>query len=100
MIARVKTTIFQRDVIRYGSFILLILLAGVLLLMSGVARYPEMLGMAYLSFTFGLRHAFDVDHIAAIDNMTRKMLNDGKNTRGVGFAFSFGHSMEIGRAHV
>ena len=67
MITRVKTTIFQRDVIRYGSFILLILLAGVLLLMSGVARYPEMLGMAYLSFTFGLRHAFDVDHIAAID---------------------------------
>ena len=62
MIARVKTTIFQRDVIRYGSFILLILLAGVLLLMSGVARYPEMLGMAYLSFTFGLRHAFDVQH--------------------------------------
>ena len=95
MIARVKTTIFQRDVIRYGSFILLILLAGVLLLMSGVARYPEMLGMAYLSFTFGLRNAFDVDHIAAIDNMTRKMLNDGKNTRGVGFAFSFGHSMVV-----
>ncbi|GAP04178.1 high-affinity nickel permease [Fructobacillus tropaeoli] len=51
--------------------------------------------MAGISFTFGLRHAFDVDHIAAIDNMTRKMLNDHKNTRGVGFSFSFGHSLVV-----
>ena len=90
-----SNTILKTDIIKYGSFIVLILLAGVLLLMSGVSRYPEIIGMAYLSFTFGLRHAFDVDHIAAIDNMTRKMLNDGKNTRGVGFSFSFGHSMVV-----
>ncbi|CAM3100669.1 HoxN/HupN/NixA family nickel/cobalt transporter [Leuconostoc rapi] len=90
-----KSTMLRTDIIRYGSFIVLILIAGILLLMSGVTQYPEIIGMAYLSFTFGLRHAFDVDHIAAIDNMTRKMLNDGKNTRGVGFSFSFGHSMVV-----
>lgn len=95
MIEKQHRTTLQTDILRYSSFILLILVAGILLLMSGVAKYPEIIGMAYLSFTFGLRHAFDVDHIAAIDNMTRKMLNDGKNTRGVGFSFSFGHSMVV-----
>lgn len=95
MLNTAKRTKFSTDVIRYGSFIILIFVGGTLLLMSGASKYPEMIGMAYLSFTFGLRHAFDVDHIAAIDNMTRKMLNDGKNTRGVGFSFSFGHSMVV-----
>lgn len=95
MLSVTKKTRVRTDVIRYGSFILLILIAGLLLLLSAVAKYPEIIGMAYLSFTFGLRHAFDVDHIAAIDNMTRKLLNDGKNTRGVGFSFSFGHSLVV-----
>ncbi|CAH1850856.1 HoxN/HupN/NixA family nickel/cobalt transporter [Convivina intestini] len=90
-----KANTFKNDVIKYGTFILLILVAGIILLGSGMGQYPEIIGMAVLSFTFGLRHAFDVDHIAAIDNMTRKMLNDGKNTRGVGFSFSFGHSMVV-----
>src|SRR5207253_10351500 len=40
----------------------------------------------------GLRHAFDADHIAAIDNTTRKFLNDGKRSLSVGFFFSLGHS--------
>src|SRR4029079_1615619 len=42
--------------------------------------------------TFGLRHAFDADHIAAIDNTTRKLLQDGKRPLGTGFFFSLGHS--------
>ncbi|MCM0582331.1 HoxN/HupN/NixA family nickel/cobalt transporter [Weissella diestrammenae] len=83
------------DGLRYGGFIVLLLVAGILLLGSSASMHPEMIGMAILSFTFGLRHAFDIDHIAAIDNMTRKMLNDGKNTRGVGFNFSFGHSLVV-----
>ncbi|CAK8053541.1 HoxN/HupN/NixA family nickel/cobalt transporter [Eupransor demetentiae] len=86
---------FKKDAGKYGAFILLILATGLIFLGTGVARYPEIIGMAVISFTFGLRHAFDVDHIAAIDNITRKMLNDGKNTRGVGFSFSFGHSMVV-----
>ena len=45
-----------------------------------------------LAYTFGLRHAFDADHIAAIDNTTRKLLQEGKRPLGVGFFFSLGHS--------
>ncbi len=90
-----KQATVQSDAIRYGAIIILFLVSGMLLLMTSATQYPEMIAMAYLSFTMGLRHAFDVDHIAAIDNMTRKMLNDGKNTRGVGFSFSFGHSMVV-----
>jgi nickel/cobalt transporter (NiCoT) family protein len=49
-------------------------------------------GLGTLAYTFGLRHAFDADHIAAIDNTTRKFLQDGKRSLGVGFFFSLGHS--------
>jgi high-affinity nickel-transport protein len=44
------------------------------------------------AYTLGLRHAFDADHIAAIDNTTRKLMSDGKRPLGVGFFFSLGHS--------
>ena len=95
MLQTQKQTTIQSDAVRYGAIIMLFLVSGIALLMTKASQYPEMIAMAYLSFTMGLRHAFDVDHIAAIDNMTRKMLNDGKNTRGVGFSFSFGHSMVV-----
>ena len=51
-----------------------------------------MTGLATLAYTFGLRHAFDADHIAAIDNTTRKLLQDGSRPLGTGFFFSLGHS--------
>src|SRR5256886_12142610 len=54
--------------------------------------YPALAGLGTLAYTFGLRHAFDADHIAAIDNTTRKFLQDGKRSLGVGFFFSLGHS--------
>jgi nickel/cobalt transporter (NiCoT) family protein len=53
---------------------------------------PALAGLGTLAYTFGLRHAFDADHIAAIDNTTRKLLNDGRRPFGVGFFFSLGHS--------
>jgi len=53
---------------------------------------PALAGLGTLAYTFGLRHAFDADHIAAIDNTTRKMLQEGKRPLGVGFFFSLGHS--------
>src|SRR6478752_10414377 len=53
---------------------------------------PALAGLGALAYTFGLRHAFDVDHIAAIDNTTRKLLHEGKRPLGVGFFFSLGHS--------
>ena len=54
--------------------------------------YPLLIGTAALAYSFGLRHAFDADHIAAIDNVTRKLMQDGKRPVGVGFFFSLGHS--------
>jgi nickel/cobalt transporter (NiCoT) family protein len=53
---------------------------------------PALAGLGVLAYTFGLRHAFDADHIAAIDNTTRKFLQEGKRSLGVGFFFSLGHS--------
>src|SRR5215468_9806823 len=53
---------------------------------------PALAGLGSLAYTFGLRHAFDADHIAAIDNTTRKLLQDGKRSVGVGFFFSLGLS--------
>src|SRR4051812_32201016 len=53
---------------------------------------PALAGLGTLAYTFGLRHAFDADHIAAIDNTTRKMLQNGKRPLGTGFFFSLGHS--------
>ena len=55
-------------------------------------QIPTLAGLGALAYTFGLRHAFDADHIAAIDNATRKFLQDGKRSLGTGFFFSLGHS--------
>jgi high-affinity nickel-transport protein len=55
-------------------------------------HYPVLLGTAFLAYTFGLRHAVDADHIAAIDNVTRKLMQQGKRPVAVGFFFSLGHS--------
>jgi high-affinity nickel-transport protein len=54
--------------------------------------YPVLLGTCFLAYGFGLRHAVDADHIAAIDNVTRKLMQQGQRPVGVGFFFSLGHS--------
>src|ERR1039458_198797 len=75
----------------YG--ILLVLNAGAWLwAVIAFHHYPVLLGTALLAYSFGLRHAVDADHIAAIDNVTRKLMQDGKRPVGVGFMFSLGHS--------
>src|ERR1700742_3974674 len=58
-------------------------------------RYPVLLGTAFLAYSFGLRHAVDADHIAAIDNVTRKLIQEGKKPVAVGLFFSLGHSMIV-----
>src|SRR5580658_2020536 len=58
-------------------------------------RYPVLMGTAFLAYSFGLRHAVDADHIAAIDNVTRKLMQDGKRPVAVGFMFSLGHSTVV-----
>ena len=55
-------------------------------------HYPLLLGTALLAYSFGLRHAVDADHIAAIDNVTRKLMQEGKRPVAVGLMFSLGHS--------
>jgi nickel/cobalt transporter (NiCoT) family protein len=57
--------------------------------------HPVLLGTALLAYSFGLRHAVDADHIAAIDNVTRKLMQEGKRPLGVGFFFSLGHSTVV-----
>ena len=49
------------------------------------ADSPVLLGTAFLAYMFGLRHAFDADHIAAIDNVVRKLMQDHKSPYSVGF---------------
>lgn len=58
-------------------------------------HYPVLLGTAALAYSFGLRHAFDVDHIAAIDNVTRKLMQECRRPIGVGLFFSLGHSTVV-----
>ncbi len=59
------------------------------------AGQPVLLGTAFLAYGFGLRHAVDADHIAAIDNATRKLMRQGKRPVGVGLFFAMGHSTVV-----
>ncbi len=63
--------------------------------LSAFHDYPVLLGTAFLAYGFGLRHAVDADHIAAIDNVTRKLMQEGKHPVAAGFYFSLGHSTVV-----
>jgi high-affinity nickel-transport protein len=63
--------------------------------LTAFRQYPVLLGTALLAYTFGLRHAVDADHIAAIDNVTRKLMQFGKWPVSVGLFFSLGHSTVV-----
>src|SRR3989441_10173486 len=76
----------------FGSAVLFLHVAGWGLFLYFSRHHVALAGLGTLAYTFGLRHAFDADHIAAIDNTTRKMLQQGKRPLGVGFFFSLGHS--------
>jgi nickel/cobalt transporter (NiCoT) family protein len=74
---------------------------GLLILAVAGGSYQVSAGQAFgvgtgvLAYTLGMRHAFDADHIAAIDNTTRKLVGDGKRPLSVGFFFSLGHSSVV-----
>jgi high-affinity nickel-transport protein len=59
---------------------------------TAFADQPALLGTAFLAYAFGFRHALDADHIAAIDNAVRKLMQEGKTPYSAGFFFSLGHS--------
>jgi len=77
-----------------GLYVLLLGFNGLAWLwaLSEFRDYPVLLGTALLAYGFGLRHAVDADHIAAIDNVTRKLMQEGKRPLAVGLFFSLGHS--------
>lgn len=82
----------RHNVVRIYTVLILAngILWGLTLLIS--TRFSFVLGTGLLAYTFGLRHGVDADHIAAIDNVTRKLMQEGKRPVGVGFFFSLGHS--------
>jgi nickel/cobalt transporter (NiCoT) family protein len=59
------------------------------------ARFPALLGLGFAAYLLGLRHGFDADHISAVDDTTRYLLQQGKRPLGLGFFFSLGHSTVV-----
>jgi nickel/cobalt transporter (NiCoT) family protein len=78
----------------YGLIALINVLAWIWALAS-FWRFPVPLGTALLAYSLGLRHAVDADHIAAIDNVTRKLIRQGERPLSVGLYFSLGHSTVV-----
>ena len=81
----------QRILLVYAFLAAFNLLAWGLTIGAAI-MYPILLPTAFLAYSFGLRHAVDADHIAAIDNTTRKLMQEGQRPVGVGLFFSLGHS--------
>jgi high-affinity nickel-transport protein len=85
----------------FGVIVVLHILAwGILILLVlphhyAVGKQVFGIGLGVTAYTLGLRHAFDADHIAAIDNTTRKLMGDGKRPVSVGFWFALGHSTVV-----
>ena len=80
-----------------GIYILLLVINALawILAFSQFRNYPVLLGTASLAYTFGLRHGVDPDHIAAIDNVTRKLMQEGKRPLLAGFFFAMWHSTVV-----
>lgn len=74
----------------YGA-IALLHVAGLALLLGFAAQMPGLAGLGLAAYLFGLRHGFDADHIAAVDDTVRYLINQRRNPLAVGFFFSLGH---------
>lgn len=92
---------WRRMALMFG-FIAFLHIAGALLMWKATTGSYELSdgslfgwGTAALAYTLGMRHAFDADHISAIDNTTRKLMSEGKRPLAVGFFFSLGHSSVV-----
>jgi high-affinity nickel-transport protein len=85
----------RRAIAGYGAAVALLHVAGWGLCLIDVPSRGTMLGLGLAAYMFGLRHAFDADHIAAIDDTVRLMLQRRRRPIGVGFFFSLGHSTVV-----
>jgi high-affinity nickel-transport protein len=83
-----------RIVAIYGILIVANLSAWIWAL-TAFGHQPVLIGTAVLAYSLGLRHAIDADHIAAIDNVTRKLMQEGQRPVAVGFFFALGHSTVV-----
>ena len=85
---------WRRAALMFGSIVALHLIGfGVFIFLVVPEHYKGLgAGVAVLAYTLGLRHAFDADHISAIDNTTRKLMSEGQRPLSVGYWFSLGHS--------
>ena len=98
---RLTSDEWRRMAAMFG-FIAFLHIAGALLMWRATSGNYELAdgslfgwGTAALAYTLGMRHAFDADHISAIDNTTRKLMSEGQRPLGVGFFFSLGHSSVV-----
>jgi nickel/cobalt transporter (NiCoT) family protein len=82
----------RTSIITIYGFLLVFNVGAWLWALIAFRHYPVLLGTSFLAYSFGLRHAVDADHIAAIDNVTRKLMQEGKQPVTVGLMFSLGHS--------
>ena len=104
-LARLRNGLTPKEWLRVGGMVLVIAGLNVVgwgMLAAAAGHHYHIsktglfgFGTGVLAYTLGMRHAFDADHIAAIDNTTRKLVNDGKRPLGVGFFFSLGHSTVV-----
>ena len=92
----------RRSILGMAGFILALHVVGWGVLVGLVAPHEYQvggqlfgIGLGVTAYTLGMRHAFDADHIAAIDNTTRKLMTEGKRPMSVGFWFSLGHSSVV-----
>jgi nickel/cobalt transporter (NiCoT) family protein len=95
MLTRIRTALTPAEWARAGGLVAAIVAlhaVGFGLLFVGGA---STVGAGITAYTLGMRHAFDADHIAAIDNTTRKLMHDGQRPLSVGFFFSLGHSSVV-----
>ncbi len=104
MLSFLKTTVDDESAdqrAKVGALYVLLLAANALVwtwALIALAERPTLIGTALLAYVLGLRHAIDADHIAAIDNVVRKLMQEGKRPFSVGLFFSLGHSLAIALA--
>jgi high-affinity nickel-transport protein len=86
---------FRARIVAIYAFLIAANLAAWIWTFVAFALQPVLIGTAVLAYSLGLRHAIDADHIAAIDNVTRKLMQEGKRPVAVGFFFALGHSTVV-----
>src|SRR5450432_1223345 len=104
-LARIRAGLTPAEWVRTGGMAATVVglnVAGWVMLAAAVSGHYHIskteifgFGTGILAYTLGMRHAFDADHIAAIDNTTRKLVGEGKRPLSVGFFFSLGHSSVV-----